>query len=462
MRKANEKHESSPHQIIFNTINDDQHLAVILVSKITMDIQNLYQKYRASGKVSTDTRQITPGSVFFALKGEKFNANEFAAEALAKGASYAVIDEPRYATDDRYVVVEDVLAALQKLARHHRDQLNIPFIGLTGSNGKTTSKELLHAVLSKKYKTLATKGNLNNHIGVPLTVLSIDDSIEIAVIEMGANHLGEIAQLCSIANPTHGFITNIGRAHIGMFGGVENIIRAKSELYQHLIQTKGQVFINSQNPILFNMSKRFVKPLFYPGGGDYYHCEFLGADPFLKIRSESGEEIITQLIGDYNFENVAAALCIGKYFEVKSTEANKAISEYSPGNMRSQIVKKGTNTIILDAYNANPSSMSAAIENLATMRAEKKVAIVGDMFELGDDAETEHLAIGKLLAAKQFDAVYLCGSLMRAAVRELPSANYFEKKEDLLNELKKNPLLRATILIKASRGIGLESVVDVL
>ena len=427
-----------------------------------MDIQNLYQKYRASGKVSTDTRQITPGSVFFALKGEKFNANEFAADALLKGASHAVIDEPRFATDDRFIVVDDVLEALQKLARYHRDQLKIPFIGLTGSNGKTTSKELLHAVLSKKYKTLATKGNLNNHIGVPLTILSIDDSIEVAVIEMGANHLGEIALLSSIANPTHGFITNIGRAHIGMFGGFENIIRAKSELYQHLIQTKGQVFINSQNPILFNMAKRFTNPLFYPGGGDYYHCELLSADPFLKVRTESGEEITTQLIGDYNFENVAVALCIGKHFGVKSKEANAAIAGYAPGKMRSQVIKKGTNTIILDAYNANPSSMSAAIENLAAMKTGKKAVILGDMFELGDEAEADHKTIGKLLSAKQFDEVYLCGSLMKAAKQELPSAHHFEKKEDLLKALQQNPLSDATILVKASRGIGLESVVDVL
>lgn len=427
-----------------------------------MDIQKLYRKYLESGRVSTDTRQITPGSVFFALKGDKFNANEFAAEALAKGASCAVIDEPPFAKDDRYIVVESVLDTLQKLARYHRDQLNIPFIGLTGSNGKTTSKELLHSVLSKKYKTLATKGNLNNHIGVPLTLLSIDKSMEIAVIEMGANHLGEIALLCSIANPTHGFITNIGKAHIGMFGGFENIIRAKSELYNHLIQTKGEVFINSRNTILSNMAKRFANPMFYPAGSDYYHCELLGADPFLKVRTESGQEITTQLIGDYNFENVAAALCIGKYFKVDAQQANDAIATYAPGNMRSQVVKKGSNTIILDAYNANPSSMTAAIENLSAMKANNKVAIVGDMFELEDDAEAEHKAIGKLLADKKFNAVYLCGKLMKAAATEIPLAQYFEKIEDLLKALQQNPLSNATILIKASRGIGLETVVDVM
>ena len=232
-----------------------------------MDIHKLYRKYRETGKVSTDTRQIAPGSVFFALKGDKYNANEFAAEALSKGASLAVVDEASYAVDDRYFLVDDSLIALQELARHHRSQLKIPVIGLTGSNGKTTSKELLNAVLSKKYKTYATRGNLNNHIGVPLIILAIDDSIELAIVEMGANHVGEIALLCSIANPTHGFITNIGKAHIGMFGGFENIIRAKSELYQHLITTNGQVFINSQNEILNNMAKRFAKPLFYPAQG---------------------------------------------------------------------------------------------------------------------------------------------------------------------------------------------------
>ncbi|HEY3429918.1 MAG TPA: UDP-N-acetylmuramoyl-tripeptide--D-alanyl-D-alanine ligase [Cyclobacteriaceae bacterium] len=462
MSHKKEKNETRPHQIIFTPINDDPHEAVILASKIMMDIQNLYQKYRESTGVSTDTRQIASGSIFFALKGEKFNANQFASEALSKGARYAVIDEAQYAKDDRFIVVENVLEALQKLARYHRDQLKIPFIGLTGSNGKTTSKELIDAVLSKKYKTLATKGNLNNHIGVPLTLLSIDDTVDIAVIEMGANHVGEISLLCSIANPTHGFITNIGKAHIGTFGGFENIIRAKSELYHHLIKTRGQVFINSQNHILTNMAKRFANPLFYPAAGDYYHCQLMGADPFLKVKDEKESEIITQLTGAYNFENVAAALCIGKFFGVDAKQAAEAIANYAPGNMRSQVVKKGTNTIILDAYNANPSSMAAAIENLSTMNATNKVAIVGDMFELEDEAETEHMAIGKLLSQQNFNAVYLCGGLMKSAAKEIPSAHYFEKKEDLLKMLQQNPLSNSTILVKASRGIGLEAVVEVL
>ncbi|MFM8850609.1 MAG: UDP-N-acetylmuramoyl-tripeptide--D-alanyl-D-alanine ligase, partial [Cytophagales bacterium] len=322
-----------------------------------MDIAALYQLYLQSGKVSTDTRQISPGCIFFALKGPTFNANAFAEEALQKGASYAVVDDVNYAKGDRFILVADALQCLQQLASHHRDQLKIPVIGLTGSNGKTTSKELLSAVLSKKYKTFATKGNLNNHIGVPLSVLSIDASYEMAVIEMGANHVGEIARLSAISKPTHGFITNIGKAHIGTFGGFDNIIRGKSELYQHLIQANGKVFINSLNPILANMAKRFKEPIFYPAKGDYYHCVLLSADSFVKIKAENGEEITSQLVGSYNFENIAAALCIGKFFGVPDAHANAAVVAYTPGNMRSQKIEKGTNVIILDAYNANPSSM---------------------------------------------------------------------------------------------------------
>lgn len=427
-----------------------------------MDIHNLYLNYLTTGKVSTDTRQITPGSIFFALRGEKFNANTFAEEALAKGARLAVIDEARYKKDDRYVLVNNVLETLQQLARHHRDQLSIPVIGLTGSNGKTTSKELVYAVLSEKYKTFATKGNLNNHIGVPLSLLSIDKNIEIAVIEMGANHVGEIGNLCSIAKPTHGFITNIGKAHIGTFGGFDNIIRGKSELYQHLIQNEGVVFINSQNHILHNMSKRFKNPLFYPAKGDYYHCDLVSSDPFVRIRTEDGEEIQTQLIGEYNFENIAAALCIGKYFKVDAHLANQAVAKYVPSNMRSQVIKKGTNTLILDAYNANPSSMTAAIVNLANIKSDRKVLILGDMFELEEEAETEHRNIGKLIRDLGFTEVYLCGSLMSAALKEFPVARHLYTKEELLEKLKQMPIDHATILIKASRGIGLEAVTEVL
>lgn len=429
---------------------------------LSMELDELYAKYLKAGKVSTDSRNIVPGSVFFALKGDKFNANEFAGEALAKGAGFAVIDEEKFRKDERFIVVDNVLETLQQLARYHREKLKIPFIGLTGSNGKTTSKELLHAVLSKKYKTHATKGNLNNHIGVPLTLLAIDRSVEIAVIEMGANHLGEIELLCNIANPTHGFITNIGKAHIGTFGGFENILRGKSELYQHLINNGGQVFINSENAILSGMAKRFKNPLFYPGPGDYYHAEMISADQVVRVRADNGDEIKTNLVGGYNFENIAVALCIGKYFGVDPKLANQAVGEYVPGNMRSQVITKGSNRIILDAYNANPSSMQAAIENLAAMSAPDKVLILGDMFELEDEAEKEHQWIGRLIREKGFKNVYLCGSLFKSALHEIPHAKYFLKKDELIQELKQYPVTGSTILVKASRGIGLETIMDFL
>ncbi|GHM99324.1 UDP-N-acetylmuramoyl-tripeptide--D-alanyl-D-alanine ligase [Cytophagales bacterium WSM2-2] len=426
-----------------------------------IEIQELYKKYLECGVVCTDTRQIVKGSIFFALKGPTFNANTFAREALDKGAAYAVVDESAFADNEKCLLVNDGLQALQQLASHHRSQLKIPVIGLTGSNGKTTSKELLNAVLRKKYKTFATKGNLNNHIGVPLSILAIDTSIEIAVIEMGANHVGEIADLSKIANPTHGFITNIGKAHTGMFGGFENVIRAKSELYQHLISNRGQVFINSQNLILKNMAKRFDSPLFYPAAGDYYHAQLISADPFVRFKAENGDEVQTQIVGSYNFENIASALCIGKFFKVDAKLANEAIANYKPENMRSQVVTKGTNIIILDAYNANPSSMAAAIENLASMKASKKVVVLGDMYEL-ENPEAEHQAIGKLIAEKRIDEVFLVGKFFKAALSEIPQARYFESKQLLIEDLKSHPVSHSTILVKASRGIGLEGVLDFL
>jgi UDP-N-acetylmuramoyl-tripeptide--D-alanyl-D-alanine ligase len=427
-----------------------------------MRIEDLYQYFLKSTGVSTDTRMITPGSVFFALKGPKFNANEFAGEALKKGASYAVVDEKEWQLNDKCLLVDDGLRALQDLARHHRSQLKIPVVALTGSNGKTTSKELLNTVLSQKFLTHATKGNLNNHIGVPLTILSITTPVQLAVIEMGANHVGEIAELCSIANPTHGFITNIGKAHIGTFGGFDNIVKGKTELYDHLGRTAGTIFVNSQNKLLEDIAKKFKTVVRYPANGDDYKCSLISSDPFLLVEAENGDQVQTQLTGAYNFENVAAALCIGKFFGVDASKANSAVAAYTPSNMRSQVVRKGSNVIILDAYNANPSSMAAAIENVSAMNATKKVLVLGDMFELEEEAEKEHRAIGKLIKDKGFENVYLCGTLFRAALSELPNAKHFDKKDLLIEELKKNPITDATILVKASRGIGLEAIVDYL
>lgn len=426
------------------------------------DLEKLYDTFKKSNGVSTDTRQITRGSVFFALKGDRFNANEFAEEALAKGAACAVVDDASRVKDDRYILVKDTLVALQQLARHHRDQLTIPVIGLTGSNGKTTSKELVSAVLAKKFNVLATKGNLNNHIGVPLTILSIDSSVEIAVIEMGANRLGDIQLLCGIANPTHGFITNIGKAHIGTFGGFENIIRGKSELYQHLITHKGIVWINSQNPILANMAKRFEAPMFYPQRGDFYHCELTRVEPYLEVKTEEGHLIKTHLVGEYNFENIAIALTIGKFFDVNSLAAKEAIGSYVPGNMRSQIMLKGSNTIVLDAYNANPSSMEAAVKSLSKMKAQKRIAILGDMYELEEESEKEHRRLGELLAEYKIDKGLFCGKLIKAARRPGYGITFFDSKEELINYLKANPITNATVLVKASRGMAMESIVDYL
>jgi len=427
-----------------------------------MDIQSLYEKFLKCGKVSTDTREITPGSIFFALKGPNFNANTLAEDALRKGARYAVIDEKEFAKSESTILVEDGLKALQQLARHHRDQLNLPVIGLTGSNGKTTTKELLFSVLSKRYKTHATQGNLNNHIGVPLTILAIDSSIEVAVIEMGANHLGEIALLSGIANPTHGLITNIGRAHIGPFGSFENILRAKSELFQHLINYDGKVFVNSQDPVLANMAKRFLSPIFYPAKGDYYHGELVSADPFIEFQADNGERVNTRLIGRYNFENIAAALCIAKYFDVPPGLANRAIGEYEPANMRSQVIQKGTNTIILDAYNANPSSMEAAIQSLAKMKAHRKVVVLGDMYELGEESDAEHRKLGNVLLESGIKEAFLCGSLIRAALETFPTAKYYSTKDELVLDLTTKPIRKATILVKASRGMGLETIVEAI
>ncbi len=448
-------------EILINN-NEQTPQAVILAVKLAMDTEKLYAIYKMCTGVSTDTRTLKPKNIFFALKGEHFNGNRFAAEALKRGASYAVVDDATVAEDDRYVVVDNVLAALQQLARYHRSKLTIPVIGLTGSNGKTTSKELVSAMLAKKYNVFATQGNLNNHIGVPLSVLMVKPETEIAVIEMGANHVGEIATLCSIARPTHGFITNIGKAHIGTFGGFENIIRGKTELYDYLVEAGGTVFINSQNTILMRFAHRFKNAVRYPSPEDYCHCELLSADPYVRIRMENGQEVQTQLPGRYNFENIAAALCVAKYFGVPAADAAAALAGYVPVNMRSQVVQKGSNTILLDAYNANPTSMKAALENLADMKAMRKVAILGDMFELEEEAEKEHQAIGTLLVTLGINEVYLCGKLMKSAVGFCPYARYFENKQALANYLKEHPVTGALVLIKGSRGMALETLADLL
>ncbi len=423
-------------------------------------IDKIYQKYLESTGICTDTRNLKKDQLFISINGPSFNANKFASLAIEKGAIAAIIDDEEYAIPGKTILVSDGLIALQELAKIHRDNLKIPIIGITGSNGKTTTKELVYAVLNSSFRTLATKGNLNNHIGVPLSVLSINKDHEFAIIEMGANHIGEIAFLSSICRPTHGLITNIGKAHTGLFGGFEGVIRAKSELYNFLLKTNGIVFINQSQDILMNMSKRMKNVVFYPNEGSYHHCSLIGANPYVEINSEKEGVIKTHLIGAYNFDNIATALCIGKYFNVSEKKANMAVADYIPSNNRSQIIKKGDNTIILDAYNANPSSMLKALENLANMDAENKVAIVGDMFELGDDAKTEHQEIGKLIDEMDINDAIFCGELMRYAAASSRKGIGMDTKDLLIEYLEKHKFSNSTILIKASRGMALEDIVE--
>lgn len=429
-----------------------------------MNLDILYQLFLKSTGVSTDTRKINPGNLFFALKGPNFNANDFSAKALEMGASAVVIDEEAYLVpgDGRYFLCEDALTALQGLANHHRRQLDIPVVGLTGSNGKTTSKELLNAVLKRKFKTVATVGNLNNHIGVPLTLLSIGPGTELAIVEMGANKPGDIKELCEIAEPTHGFITNIGRAHLEGMGGPEGVLRTKTELFQFLRETHGTVFINSQDPIMANLAKRFERPILYPGKGDFCEATLLDANPFVRFSVEGVEgSHLTRLIGSYNFGNVANALTVGKFFGVPMSEAVDAVVTYQPSNMRSQLIEKRSNLIILDAYNANPSSMEVAIRTFGQMTGRKhKMVILGDMFELGDHAETEHRKLGEIVSEYPIDKVCLTGKLIVSALDKAPQALYFPDPFSLRNWLEDSKLEDYLILIKGSRGMRLESLVD--
>ncbi|MBF9251713.1 UDP-N-acetylmuramoyl-tripeptide--D-alanyl-D-alanine ligase [Pontibacter sp. 172403-2] len=425
------------------------------------NIALLYQKYLECRHVSTDSRAEQDQSLFFALNGPNFKGAKFAWTALEKGAKYAVVDDPSMAADNM-LVVEDTLQALQDLARHHRRQLSIPVIGITGSNGKTTTKELIHAVLSQKYNTLYTQGNLNNHIGVPLTLLRIRPEHEMAIIEMGANHIGEIALLSSIAQPTHGLITNIGKAHLEGFGSLEGVARGKSELYLYLAEHDGTVFVNTANEHLLRMSRRIENKITYPAPGDYYHSELLESSPYVVYQDEEGNEVHTQLVGSYNYENMAAAATVGKFFSVPLAKANAAIANYSPVNNRSQVLQKGSNTIILDAYNANPTSMAAAVRNFGSMHAPQKVVILGDMFELGAESEAEHRALGEVVAEQSFDKVLLCGKDMQYAAAVNDAFLYFATKPELAKWLQEHPVQESYVLVKGSRGMGLETVVELL
>ncbi|MES2396037.1 MAG: UDP-N-acetylmuramoyl-tripeptide--D-alanyl-D-alanine ligase [Bacteroidota bacterium] len=433
-------------------------------------IQELYSHFLKHPVVCTDTRDIKQGSIFFALRGDNFNANKFAEQALESGCSLVVIDEGVYKKDERYFLVEDVLSTLQALANYHRKQLSIPIISITGTNGKTTSKELLNAVLSQKYNVLATKGNLNNHIGVPLTLLNITTQHEIAIVEMGANHVGEIAMLCSIAEPDFGMITNIGKAHLEGFGGYEGVIQAKSELYHFIQQKGGKVFVNADNKLLEQLSAGIEKVTFGASESVDYEGEFIESNPFVKLKCKAKKDIqpieekpviTTQLIGNYNFENILAAACIGYYFDVSDQQIKTGLENYVPANNRSQVMQTKYNLLLLDAYNANPSSMNAAIENFAQMDQPNKMAILGDMLELGEDSAKEHDSIVNLLKNKNITNLILVGPFFKESGKSI-NAKTFSNSDEVVDYLKQHPVKDSTILIKGSRGIKLEKVVELL
>ncbi|MDO7886086.1 UDP-N-acetylmuramoyl-tripeptide--D-alanyl-D-alanine ligase [Hymenobacter cheonanensis] len=430
----------------------------------------LYDHYLAAqGQVSTDSRQPQPGTLFFALNGPSFRGADFAGGALAQGARHAVVDDERLAAHDpaHYTYVPDPLAALQALAREHRRRFRGPVLAVTGSNGKTTTKELLTVVLAQKYNVLATIGNLNNHIGVPLTLLRLrPQEHEIAIIEMGANHQGEIAAYCQWAEPTHGLITNIGKAHLEGFGGEAGIAKGKGELFDYLASHSGTAFVNTLDAKLPALASPVPQRISYPGAADAYPASLLAADPALRLRLWDGTEVAGQLTGEYNFPNMAAAAAVGAFFEVPAAQVAVALAGYNPQNNRSQLVRTaGGNDLILDAYNANPSSMAAALRSFAqrpVAAGQGRLAILGDMFELGESAESEHRALGKLLAEVGLDNVLLIGPLMQAAAQAQPAAQHFADKTAAAVWLAGHPAAGQLVLLKGSRGMGLETLLPLL
>ena len=431
-----------------------------------MQIEKLYDIYRQFPLISTDTRNIKSNSIFFALKGANFNGNAFATQALANGAAYVVIDEAEFVLDDRYILVDDVLHTLQQLATYHRQQLDIPIVGITGTNGKTTSKELVYAVLSQQFRTYATQGNLNNHIGVPLTLLSIDSSYEVGIVEMGANHIGEIDLLVHIAQPTHGFITNVGKAHLEGFGSFEGVKKTKGELYDYIAANGSTLFLQADNEHLVGMAaqRSFAKIVKY-GFADTNDVigKLLIANPYLSIawcqaKDREFYEVNTHLTGSYNIENILAAVAIGLDFGMKPNIISAGITSYVPKNNRSQITKTSRNTVVADFYNANASSMVAALDNMQVLTADKKIVILGDMFELGDESYEEHKLLIQKAESLNFERVIFIGK------------EFFQHKDDRAEFYVSTDEAKAAvgsisdsfILLKASRGMAFEKLLEVL
>lgn len=427
-----------------------------------MTIPELYEHYLQHPGITTDTRKINAGDIFFALKGPNFNGNLFAAQALASGASLAVTDEDVPEQDERIVRVANVLEALQQLAQHHRRQFSIPFLAITGSNGKTTTKELINAVLSSSFIVYATKGNLNNHIGIPLTLLSVKKDAQIAVIEMGANHQKEIEGYCVYTEPTHGLITNCGKAHLEGFGGEEGVKKGKGELFEYLAAHNGTAFIMNDYDYLVNMSRNIPSVVTYGTGQAHTVGHVTGSEPFLNMTATTGNETITfntSLVGAYNLPNVLAAVSTGLYFGVPPANIKKAVEAYVPGNSRSQLVQYGPIQVILDAYNANPGSMRSAITNFGGIKAENKILVLGAMAELGTASIAEHEALVELIGQYEWKAVILTGGdFMKIGHPYIKAANAGEAAAWLQHNLPE----KAYLLVKGSRSMQMEKVLEVI
>lgn len=426
-----------------------------------MLIQDLYQLYLQYPSVQTDTRKLKPGDIFFALKGPNFNANTFALQALEAGAAYAVIDEAMDSDDKRLILVNDVLAALQALAGYHRQQFGIPFIAITGSNGKTTSKELICAVLSSHYRTYTTQGNLNNHIGVPLTILSVKPDAEMAVIEMGANHQKEIESYCRYTLPTHGVITNCGKAHLEGFGSMEGVRKGKGELYDYLSGNDGTAFVYADYDYLLTMSAAVKQIVKYGTTDGLVQGNIIANEPFLKVGISAGlptiHSIQTQLVGDYNLPNILCALVIGKYFSVPEEKIKAAIENYVPSNSRSQLIQRGSNTFILDAYNANPTSMKAAIDNFAKLSATKKILMLGGMMELGAGSMEEHKNLIRLIKQYPWHTVVLVGGDFAKTDHGF---TFFSNATEAKRWFQQQAFTQTHFLIKGSRSMQMEKILE--
>jgi UDP-N-acetylmuramoyl-tripeptide--D-alanyl-D-alanine ligase len=427
-----------------------------------MDIQDIHQLFLQCSSLSIDTRKIEHNCLFVAIRGDRFDANTFAAEALEKGALYVLIDNKDYYINDRTILVNNTLSTLQELAKFHRRFLGIPIVALTGSNGKTTTKELIKVVLSKKFNTKATVGNLNNHIGVPLTLLSFDENTEMGIVEMGANHQKEIAFLCALTAPDYGYITNFGKAHLDGFGGFEGVIKGKSEMYDYLAVNKKAAFVNLNDPLQKSRSKGIRTIAFGDNQPDaFLNIDKTVANPLVKI-NYNATEIQSHLIGLYNANNLYAAIAIGKYFGVSDSEIREAIENYIPQNNRSQIITKGSNEIILDAYNANPSSMKVAIENFVQLDNPNKILFLGDMFELGPESLSEHQDIVSMLGESPKTECYFIGKDFYANKTDQANFHFYETFEALVQNKKFRKTHDSVILIKGSRGMALERILELL